>query len=136
MLSISENEKPEFNFGRDEEECDEIKEWIGHFKSFPPALDTKYLNMMSAHYTAESSSIHNPPPQELTFDIRMSDASKAPTPRLQFGINSMNNLVSQMPHQPVLNIQCQPRDDIKTAIQMLGQWMLYKRTHNDTLTGD
>ena len=40
-----------------------------------------------------------------------------------------------MPDQPILNIQCQPRDDIKTAIQMLGQWTLYKRTQNDTLTG-
>ena len=41
MLSISEDEKLEFNFGRDEEECDEIKEWIGNFKTFPLALDTK-----------------------------------------------------------------------------------------------
>ena len=91
--------------------------------------------MMSAHYTVESSSIQNPPPHENTFDIQMPDASKAPNPRFQFGINSMNNLVSQMPDQPVLNIQCQPRDDIKIAIQMLVQWTLYKRTQNDTLTG-
>ena len=89
---------------------------------------------MSAHHTAEYSSTHNPPPEH-TFDIRMPDASKAPNPKLQFGINSMNNLVSQMPNLLVLKIQCQPRDDIKTAIQMLGQWTLYKRTHNDTLTG-
>ena len=34
-----------------------------------------------------------------------------------------------------MNIQCQPRDDIKTTIQMLGQWTLYKRTQNDTLIG-
>ena len=47
----------------------------------------------------------------------------------------MNNLVSQMPDQPVLNIQCQPREDIKTAIQMLSQWTLYKRTQNDALIG-
>ena len=134
MLSITEDERPEFNFGKEEAKCEEIKEWIRHFKSFPPALDTKYLNMMSAHHTAESSSTHNPPPKH-TFDIRIPDASKAPNPKLQLGINSMNNLVSQMPDQPVLNIQCQPRDDIKTAIQMLGQWTLYKRTQNDTLTG-
>ena len=47
----------------------------------------------------------------------------------------MNNLVSQIPNQPVLNMQFQPRVDIKTTIQMLGQWTLYKRTQNDTLTG-
>ena len=99
-----EDEKLEFNFGRDEEECDEIKEWIRHFKSFPPALDTKYLNMMSTHYMVESSSIHNSSPQENTFDIQMPDASKVPNPRFHFGINSMNNLVSKMPDQPVLSI--------------------------------
>ena len=104
MLSISEDEKPEFNFGRDEEECDEIKEWIGHFKTFPPALDTKYLNMMSIHDRAESSSIHNPPPHENTFDLQMPDASKSPNPSFRFGVNTMNNLLSQMPDQLVLNI--------------------------------
>ena len=82
MLSIPKDERPYFNFGRDEAECDEIKEWIGHFKSFPPALDAKYLNMISSHYMTEYSSIHNPPPHENTFDIQMPDASKAPNPRL------------------------------------------------------
>ena len=47
----------------------------------------------------------------------------------------MNNLLSQMPDQLVLNIQCQSHNDIKTAIQMLGQWTLYKRAKDDTLTG-
>ena len=134
MLSISEDEKPKFNFGRDEEECDEIKEWIGHFKTFPPALDTKYLNMMFVHDRAESSSIHNLPPCENTFDLQMPEASKAPNSKFQFGINTMNNLLSQMPNQHVLNIQCQSQNDIKTAI-MLGQWTLSKRTQDDTLTG-
>ena len=107
MLSISEDDKPEFNFGRDEEECDEIKEWSDHFKTVPPALDTKYLNMVSVHDKAESSSIHNPPSHENTFDLQMPDASKAPNPKFQFGVNTMNNLLSQIPDQPVLNIQCQ-----------------------------
>ena len=40
-----------------------------------------------------------------------------------------------MPEQPVLNIQCQPREEIKTAIQMLTQWVLYKRTKDDSLIG-
>ena len=52
-----------------------------------------------------------------------------------FGIHTMNNILSQMLNQPVLNIQCQYREDIKTAIQMLGQWTLYKRTQNDSLSG-
>ena len=50
----------------------------------------------------------------------MPDASKASNPKFQFGVNTMNNLLSQMPDQPVLNIQCQSQNDIKTAIQMLG----------------
>ena len=69
MLSISEDEKPEFNFGRDEEEFDDFKECIRHFKTFPPTLDNKYLNMMSVHDRVESSSIHNPPPRENNFDL-------------------------------------------------------------------
>ena len=91
--------------------------------------------MMSAHYTVVSSSIHNPPPRDNTFDIWMPETSKAPNPRFQFGINTMNNLFSQIPDQPILNIQCQSQEDIKIAIQMLGQWTLYKRTQNDTFSG-
>ena len=91
--------------------------------------------MMYVHDRAESSSIHNQPPRENTFDLRMPEASKAPNPRFQFGINTTNNQLSEMPDQPVLNIQCQSRDDIKMAIQMLGQWTLYKRTQDNTLIG-
>ena len=67
----------------------------------------------------------------------MPDVSPSTTPshRFQFGINSMNNLLSQMPEQPVLNIQCQTRANIKNAIQMLGQWVLYKRQQDSSLTG-
>ena len=50
MMSVSSDDRHEFNFGRDEIEFDEIKEWIGHFKSFPPALEPKYLNMMYAYH--------------------------------------------------------------------------------------
>ena len=67
--------------------------------------------------------------------MRIPDASRAPNLKFHLGINSMNKLVSQMPEQPVLNIQCQLREDIKTAIQMLTQWVLYKRTQDDSLTG-
>ena len=82
MLSITEDDRPEFNFGKDEADFDEVKEWIGHFRSFPPALVTKYLNMMSAYHHAESSTTHNPPPEQ-TYYVRMPDASRAPTPKLQ-----------------------------------------------------
>ena len=60
--------------------------------------------------------------------------SIAPSHRFQFGMNSMNNLLSQMPKKPVLNIRCQTRADIKNAIQMLGQWVLYKIQHDSILT--
>ena len=69
---------------------------------------------MSAYHHAESSATHNPPPEN-TYDVQMPDASRATNIKLKFGIKSMNHLVSQMPDQPVLNIQCQSREDIKTA---------------------
>ena len=81
MLSITEDDRPEFNFGKDEANFDEVQEWIGHFKSFPLAVDPKYLNMMSAYHHAESSATHNPPPEH-RFDVRMPDASRAPNLKL------------------------------------------------------
>ena len=90
--------------------------------------------MMSAYHHVESSATHYPPPGN-TYNVQIPDASKPPSLKMQFGINSMNHLVSQMPDHPVLNIQCQPREDIKTAIQLLFQWTLYKRTQDSTLTG-
>ena len=39
-----------------------------------------------------------------------------------------------MPEQLVMNIQCQTGADIKNAIQMLGQWVLYKKHQDSNLT--
>ena len=61
--------------------------------------------------------------------------SIAPSHRFQFGMNSMNNLLSQMPKKPVLNIRGQTRADIKNAIQMLGKWVMYKTQQDSILTG-
>ena len=61
--------------------------------------------------------IIGPPPP---FDTEMSDlpdTSPSSVPHsLSFRINGMNNLISQMPDQPVLNIQCQSRSHIRSAI--------------------
>lgn len=45
MFSIPEQneEKPEFDFGQSDAEFQEVKEWIGHFKSFKPALEPSKL---------------------------------------------------------------------------------------------
>ena len=40
-----------------------------------------------------------------------------------------------MPEHPVLNIQCQSREEIKTAITLLFHWTISQRTKNSSLTG-
>ena len=40
-----------------------------------------------------------------------------------------------MPEQPVLNIQCQTRDQIKDALTLMYHWSLYKRSQDPSLTG-
>ena len=65
--------------------------------------------MMSLRHQEDGqSSVIGPPPPQPGFDVYMPDVSLSTTPshRFQFGINSMNNLLSQMPEQPVLNVQC------------------------------
>ena len=47
----------------------------------------------------------------------------------------MKNLIYQMPDQPMLNIQCQSRTQIRPSIQLLSNWVLYKRTQDNTITG-
>ena len=93
--------------------------------------------MSLRHQEEGDSSVTSPPPPQPEFDVHMPDVnpSIAPSDRFQFGINSMNNLLSQMPEQPVLNIQCQTYADIENAIQMLGQWVLYKKHQDSNLTG-
>ena len=40
-----------------------------------------------------------------------------------------------MPEQPILNIQCQSRDEIKDGLTMMYHWSLYKRSLDPSLTG-
>ena len=43
-------------------------------------------------------------------------------------ITSVSNIISQIPEHPVLNIQCQTREEIKTAITLLFHWTIAQRT--------
>ena len=45
----TEDEKSDFDFGQNEADLEEVEDWIGFFKSCKPALEPKYLQMMSAH---------------------------------------------------------------------------------------
>ena len=78
--------------------------------------------------------ITGPPPPFDTEMSELSDPSPSAVPlSLRFRINRMNNLISQMPHQPMLNIQCQSHAQMRTAVQLLSNWVLYKTTHDNTI---
>ena len=108
QFSMSEEDThPQYDFGQNEEYFKEIRNWVVEFKKFPLALDPKYLAMMSLRHQEEgNSSVTGPLPPQPKFDVHMLDVnpSTAPSHRFQFGINSMNNLLSQRPQEPVLNI--------------------------------
>ena len=120
---------------------------VSQFKQMPNALPDKYLSAfcIPKRETIGSSNpydqshtnpqITGPPPP---FDIEMSDlldTSPSSVPcSLSFGMNRINNLISQMPDQLVLNIQCQSSTQIRSAIQLLSNWLLYKRTQDNTIT--
>ena len=84
--------------------------------------------MMSLQSHGEHSGV------KVEFDEVMREASQAPKVKTSFGINSINNLISSMPEQPVLNIQCQTRSEIKDAITLLFHWILSKRKQDPTIT--
>ena len=61
--------------------------------------------------------ITGPPPPFDAEMIDLPDTSPFTVPRsLSFGINGMNKLICQMPDEPVLNIQCQSRAQIRYTI--------------------
>ena len=62
MMSIptGEDHRPEFDFGQTDVDLQEVQELIGHFKTFMPALDPKYLGMLNAYAHTESSGTKNP----------------------------------------------------------------------------
>ena len=124
MMSIQEGDQsPEFLFGQeieDQAELHELKNMFSQFKQMSNSLPNKYSstfripkreNISSSNPNDQSHTnpqITGPPPP---FDTEMSDlpnTSPSSVPRsLSFEINGMNNLISQMLDQPVLNIQCQ-----------------------------
>ena len=60
-MNEEEDTRPEFTFGQDEEDFQEVKEWIGHFHSFKPTLEPSILNMLNVHHQfVESSGSHQP----------------------------------------------------------------------------
>ena len=88
----------------------------------PNSLLDKYLsafripereNIGSSNLNDQSHTnpqITGPPPPFDTEMLDLPDTSPWSVPSsLSFGINEMNNLISQIPDQPVLNIQCQSR---------------------------
>ena len=114
----------------------------------PNALPDKYLsafripkreNIGSSNPNDQSHTnpqiICSPPPLDTEMPD-LPDTSPSSVPRsLSFGINGMNNLISQLPNQFVLNIQCQSHAQIRSTIQLLSNWVLYKRTQDNTITG-
>ena len=98
-------------------------------KSLKPALEPKYLHMMST-YPLIKTEPHQPEP-----DVSMASASTAPRFNTQFGVTAISNLIAQIPDHPVLNIQCQSRDEIKTALTLLFNWTIAQRTKDPSLMG-
>ena len=120
---------------------------VSQFKQMPNGLLDKYLsafripkreNIGSSNTYGQGHT--NPqitgPPSPFDAEISdLPDTSPSSVPRsLSFGINGMNNLMSQMPDQPVLNIQCQSCAQIRSVIHLLSNWVLYKITQDNTIT--
>ena len=152
MMSIQEDDQIlEFLFGQEMEEQDELKELkyvVSKFKIILNSLSHKYLstlripkreNVGSSNPTNQEHNhpqITGPPPPFDTKMLELPDTSPLAVPHsLSFRINGMNNLISQISDQPVLNIQCQSRAQIQATIQLLSNWVLYKRTQDTSITG-
>jgi hypothetical protein len=60
--------------------------------------------------------------------------SSVPTNKFHFNVDSLNKLISQMLEQHVLNIACQKRVEIRYVIQLLGNWVTYKKTQDPIIT--
>jgi len=119
-MSIPEEEdtRPEFDFGASDAEIDEVVETLQILCSMPsvipPTVEAKILG-------AFSSKGEILPP----FDEEMGETSTSHIGTL--GINGTNKLIKQLPELPVLNIQCQTRAKIKDALQILTNWVNYKK---------
>lgn len=93
---------------------------VSQFKRMTNALSVKYLlafkipkreNVGTSNPTNQEHNhpqIAGPPPPFDTEMSELTDTSPSSVPHsLGFGIIGMNNLISQISDQPVLNIQCQ-----------------------------
>ena len=77
MFSIeTEDDRPYFDFGHNEADLEEVQDWIGFFKSCKPALEPKYLQMMSAHTI--KTEVPDIPQSSALNDTSMPSASTAP----------------------------------------------------------
>jgi len=122
---MEEDDRPEFDFGHDEEEREEVASLLKEVHSMPPVFP---LNFKEKIFGAFNKSEHN-----ISYDTAMEDTgSTSHIPAL--GINGTNKLISQLPEQPVLNIQCQSRAEIKDALQILTNWVTYKKTQDASYT--
>ena len=113
----------------DQAELNELKDTVSHFKRMLNALSDKYLsafiipkreNVGSSNPTNQEHNhprITGPPPPFDTEMSELSDTYPLSFPHsFSFGINGMNNRISQIPDQPVLNIQYQSWDQIRETI--------------------
>jgi hypothetical protein len=54
--------------------------------------------------------------------------------KFRFGIDCVNKLISQMPKQPIFNIVCQKSSKIRVDIRLLGNWLIYKKSQDSTIS--
>ena len=113
----------------DQAELNELKDMVSQFKRMLNALLDKYLsafripkreNVGSSNPTNQEHNhpqITRPPPPFDTKMPKLPDTSPSLVPHsFSFGINGMNNLISQMLDQPLLKIQFQFYAQIQTTI--------------------
>ena len=84
------------------------------FQSVSEPVD---LSMLSTNVLGSSSGVK----QEPDFDEHMTDREPTQGPRipLSFSTQTFNNIISQIPDHPVLNIDCQSRDAIHDSLNLL-----------------
>ena len=114
--------KPDFSFGQDEAEFENLRGWVKAIKELPPTLEHKYYDL---HMMSSGALIKTEPEEQLPeMDTAMPSASAGPKFYTNFGVTSMNNLISQMPNHPVLNIGSQSREEIKASLNLLQNWTI------------
>lgn len=50
------------------------------------------------------------------------------------GIGALNKLIATIPEHPILNIGFQIKEEIKKALQLLGNWNIAKHAEDSTIT--